>query len=188
MPQSKMLTDTNSYLRLANSIRPLLCVQFGDENYCLYVLPETSAEIEKSSRLKTKFFWALTEEHCVERSQTVTMSRQQKKLIADAYSFIWDHVESELPGPSRVDALYLAHGYVLGFPVVTDDRDMHALANVFDIRTQKTLELLRLMVDSTHITIAGASAVVAFWHYNQDLPADFRMDLPVIFDGQIPLP
>lgn len=32
-------------------------------------------------------------------------------------AFIWDHVESELPGPSRVDALYLAHGYVLGFPV-----------------------------------------------------------------------
>lgn len=188
MPQSKILTDTNSYLRLANSIRPLLCVEFGDQKYCLYVLPETSAEIAKSSRLKTKFFWALEDEHCAERSQTVTLSRQQKKLIADAYSFIWDHVESELPGPSRVDAMYLAHGFVLGYPVVTDDRDMHALADVFEIRTQKTLELLRLMVDSTHITIGSVTALVEYWNYNQDLPADFRVDLPAIFGQQIPHP
>ncbi len=188
MPQSKILTDTNSYLRLANAIRPLLCVEFGDQNYCLYVLPETSAEIVKSSRLKTKFFWALEDEHCVERSQTVTLSRQQKKLIANAYSFIWDHVESELPGPSRVDAMYLAHSYVLGFPVITDDRDMHALANIFDIRTQKTLELLRLMVDATHINLGVVTAVVAYWHYNQDLPADFRVDLSEIFEEKIPHP
>ncbi|OPA85105.1 hypothetical protein BFW88_23665 [Pseudomonas fluorescens] len=188
MPQSKILADTNSYLRLANSIRPLLCVEFGANSYCLYVLPETSVEIEKSSRLKTKFFWALAEEHCIERSKTVAISRKQKQEISDAYSVIWDHVESELPGPSRVDALYLAHGYVLGFPVVTDDRDMHALANIFDIGTQKTLELVRLMVDATHITIGKASAVVAFWHYNQDLPADFRTDLSAIFGGQIPHP
>ncbi|MNP46932.1 hypothetical protein D3C76_1409640 [compost metagenome] len=65
---------------------------------------------------------------------------------------------------------------------------MHALANVFDIGTQKTLELVRLMVDATHITIGKASAVVAFWHYNQDLPADFRTDLSAIFGGQIPHP
>lgn len=188
MPQTKILADTNSYLRLANSIRPLLCVEFGDEKYCLYVLPETSAEIAKSSRLKTKFFWALEDEYCAERSRSVAVSRDQKRLIADAYSFIWDHVESELPGPSRVDAMYLAHGYVLGFPVVTDDRDMHALAIAFDIRTQKTMELLRLMVDSDHITIGGVNAVVAFWHYNQDLPADFRMDLKAFFEGKIPHP
>lgn len=188
MPQTKILTDTNSYLRLANSIRPLLCIEFGESSYCLYVLPETSFEIEKSSRLKTKFFWALAEEHCLERSTTVTLSRKQKQEISNAYSFIWDHVESELPGPSRVDALYLAHGYVLGFPIVTDDRDMHALANAFDIATQKTLELLRLMVDTTHITIENVAAVVAFWHYNQDLPADFRVDLSAIFGGQVPHP
>jgi hypothetical protein len=188
MPQSKILTDTNSYLRLANSIRPLLCVEFGNQNYCLYVLPETSNEISKSSRLQTKFVWALEDEYCAERSQTVTLSRQQKKLIADAYTFIWDHVESELPGPSRVDAMYLAHSYVLGFPVITDDRDMHALANIFEIKTQKTLELLRLMLDSAHINVARVSAVVAYWHYNQDLPADFRVDLSAIFEGQIPYP
>ena len=77
--------------------------------------------------------------------------------------------------------MYLAHSYVLGFPVITDDRDMHALANVFDIRTQKTLELLRLMVDATHITLGVVTAVDAYWHYNQDLPADFRVDLSEIF-------
>ncbi|WP_282348383.1 DNA-binding protein [Pseudomonas sp. PS01301] len=188
MPQSKILTDTNSYLRLAHSIRPLLCIEFGDKNYCLYVLPETNSEIQKSSRLKTKFFWALEKEHCDERSQTVTVSRQQRKLIADAYSFIWDHVESELPGPSRVDAIYLAHSYVLGLPVVTDDRDMHLLAQAFDIKTQKTLDLLKLMVDSAHITLNSVTALVQYWHYNKDTPADFQIDLSRIFENQIPHP
>jgi hypothetical protein len=81
MPQSKILTDTNTYLRLANSIRPFLCIEFGAKSYCLYVLPETSDEIVKSSRLKTKFFWALAEEHCIERSKTVAISRKQKKKL-----------------------------------------------------------------------------------------------------------
>ena len=40
MPQSKVLVDSNSYFRLAKSIHPLLFQTFGDEEYCLYVLPE----------------------------------------------------------------------------------------------------------------------------------------------------
>ena len=40
VPQSKILIDTNAYFRLAQSIRPLLKVEFGDEEYCLYVIKE----------------------------------------------------------------------------------------------------------------------------------------------------
>ena len=38
MPQSKILIDSNVYFRLAQSIRPLLQVEFGKEKYCLYVI------------------------------------------------------------------------------------------------------------------------------------------------------
>lgn len=37
MPESRILLDTNAYFRLAQSIRPLLNVQFGEKNYNLYV-------------------------------------------------------------------------------------------------------------------------------------------------------
>lgn len=185
MPQSKILADTNSYLRLANNIRPLLCVEFGEKKYCLYVLRETSLEITGSSRLKHKFYWALEDEHCNERATTPTISRKQRKEIAAAFSVIWEHVETELPGPSKIDAMYLAHGFVMGFPIVTDDRDMRSLANVFSIQTYKTLELLKIMVDVAHITIDRVTAIVKYWQYNRDIPADMHVDLDSIFLGQV---
>jgi hypothetical protein len=181
MPQSKILSDTNSYLRLANNIRPLLCVEFGGQKYCLYVLPETSAEISNSSRLQHKFHWAMEEEYRQERLTPPVISRKQKKEIQAAYSVIWEHVETEHPGPSRVDAMYLAHGFVMKFPIVTDDRDMRSLANIFEIPTQKTLDLLRIMVDCDHITTATVQSIVAYWKYNQDTPADMQNDLSAIF-------
>lgn len=158
-------------------------MEFGEARYCLYVLPETSLEITNSNRLKHKFHWALEEEHCNERSVTPVVSRKQKRDIEAAYSVIWDHVETEHPGPSKVDALYLAHGFVLGLPVITDDRDMLSLAHVFDIPTHKTIELLRIMVDVAHITSDKVQAIVAYWHYHKDLPADIRKDVNRIFSS-----
>lgn len=46
MVQKKILLDSNVYFRLANNIRPLLFIQFGDENYCLY--PESVKEFPDS--------------------------------------------------------------------------------------------------------------------------------------------
>ncbi len=185
MPQSKILADTNSYLRLANNIRPLLCVEFGGQKYCLYVLAETNLEIQKSSRLKHKFYWALEDEHCLERATSPVISKQQKKQVEAAYSIIWEYVETDFSGPSKTDVRYLAHSFVLGFPVVTDDRDMRAVAEVFEIPTQKTLELLKVMVEVDHITLDKVAAIIAYWRYNDDFPADLRADLREIFEGQI---
>ena len=61
MPQSKILVDTNSYLRLAKSIRPLLFVPFGDKEYCLYILSELNEEL-KTSKLDNKFPWTQEDE------------------------------------------------------------------------------------------------------------------------------
>jgi hypothetical protein len=43
MAQSKILVDTNVYLRLAQSVKPLLFVPFGDKQFCLYVIPELNS-------------------------------------------------------------------------------------------------------------------------------------------------
>lgn len=52
MTQSKILVDTNAYLRLAKTIRPLLFNPFGDNGYCLYILPELNTELT-NNRLVT---------------------------------------------------------------------------------------------------------------------------------------
>ena len=45
MAQSKILVDTNTYLKLAKTIRPLLFAPFGDDENCLYILPELNDEL-----------------------------------------------------------------------------------------------------------------------------------------------
>ena len=47
MAQTKILFDSNAYFRLAQSIHPLLQVEFGKEDYCLYVIKELQVEYDK---------------------------------------------------------------------------------------------------------------------------------------------
>ena len=133
MAQHKLLLDSNSYFRLAKSIHPLLFESFGEEAFTLYVLPELEEEYVKSSRLHSKFPWVLEPEFRNNRSKCLSLSKQQKKNRETAYEIMWDYVQTELPGPSRVDVTVLSHAYVLGIPVVTDDGDMIQLAETFGI-------------------------------------------------------
>jgi len=52
MAQRKILLDTCSYLRLAESLHPLLDNPFGDDNCCLYVIKEFQAEYDHQPELK----------------------------------------------------------------------------------------------------------------------------------------
>lgn len=56
MAYSKILVDTNAYLRLVKTIRPLLFAPFGENQYCFYILPELNKEL-KSHRLQNTFYW-----------------------------------------------------------------------------------------------------------------------------------
>ena len=120
MAQCKILVDSNSYFRLAKSIRPLLFCEFGEEKCCLYG--------ENEYVDNRKYFPAI--------------SRKEKNAIQTAFSFIWEYVQTENLGPSKIDTLYLAHAHILNIQVVTDD-DMIAVANVFGIKALKTLELMK---------------------------------------------
>lgn len=57
MPQTKLLLDTNAYLRLAYTFHPLLFVSFGGKKYTLYVIEDFQKEFNRQSRLKRKFPW-----------------------------------------------------------------------------------------------------------------------------------
>jgi hypothetical protein len=181
MAQSKILVDTNSYFRLAKSIHPLLFVEFGSPSYCLYVIPELDVELRRNPALQTKFAWAAEEEYASNRKRYPTLSRKELSAVQNAYDFIWNHVQEELPGPSRVDAKNLAYGYVLNIPVITDDRDMRELAKVFDVRTMVSLELAKLMCDCDHIQAKKVKEMFEYWRYWNDLPYNAQADFVRLF-------
>ncbi len=181
MAQRKILLDTNSYLRLAKGIHPLLFEEFGPDACCLYVLKELDQELNASRRLKTKFDWSDETEYRENRRHQLTVSRAQRKDIDNAVSFIWDHVQDGHPGPSRIDVLHMAHAYVLGIPLVSDDRDLLEVAKAFDINTMKTLDLMRLMLDCQHIQIEKVRSIVGFWRYWEDVPFALEEDIARLF-------
>jgi len=96
--QSKILVDTNAYFRLAQSIRPLLRTEFGEPQYCLYVIKELQDEYNKSARLRNKFPWVNDPEYSDNRSHRLQLSRQERKEIEQAFDFMFDH-KRELPTP-----------------------------------------------------------------------------------------
>lgn len=180
MPQTKILVDTNTYLRLANTIRPLLFEVFGDDEYCLYVLPELNEELE-SRKLQTKFHWVTEEEFAENRLHFLNVGRKKNKAIQQTFEYLWDYVQTEHPGPSRVDARYIAYAIEFEIPVVTDDQDMTALAEAFGAQTMPTLELLRIMLDCEHISMNTLNGLVQYWRYISDLPANFNRDYERLF-------
>ena len=176
MAQSKILLDTNSYLRLAKSIHPLLFKCFGPEDYCLYVLKELDEEVSRNRRLKSKFAWVDEHGFRENRQTRLTVSKDQKRDISLTEDLLWDHVIHELHGPSRIDCRVLAHASVLDVPAITDDGDMLELAEAFEIKVMTTLQLLKLMHLCQHVTVAKIRQIAAYWAYESDLPRNFAVD------------
>lgn len=173
--QTKILLDSNGYFRLAQSLHPLLFQAFGTDRYCLYVLPELDREYARQPRLQLKFPWADDPEYRENRQSNPHLSRQQRQAIENAFDILWDHVQTVLPGPSRVDVTVLSYGYVLSIPVVTDDADMAELGKTFGIPLMTTLELLRLMLDCGHVSLEKIRQIVATGAISGTSPEACRM-------------
>ncbi|MCQ8129970.1 DNA-binding protein [Methylomonas rivi] len=183
MAQSKILVDTNAYLRLANTIRPLLFAPFGEHEYCLYILPELNEELN-NHKMHNVFYWITEDEYVENRKHFPAIGRKQKKAIAQTFDFVWDHVQTDLPGPSKVDALYIAYAIELGIPVVTDDQDMTALARVFDAQVMPTLELLKIMLECGHTDMKTIKSLCEYWRQFGDRPANLEADFKRLFPDQ----
>jgi len=55
--EKKLLIDSNSYFRLAQSLHPLLNSTFGKDYYCIYILKECDQEYNENQALQNKFSW-----------------------------------------------------------------------------------------------------------------------------------
>jgi hypothetical protein len=179
MPQSKILVDTNTYLRLAKTIRPLLFVPFGDNEHCLYILPELNEEL-KSRKLQSKFHWVEEDEFVNNRMYFPKVSKKQKSSIQRTYEYLWDYVQDN-PGPSTVDTLYVSYAIELGIPVVTDDRDMSVLAKEFDAQVISTIELLKIMFDSGHADLKTINGLCGYLRYWSDFTPSMESDYQRLF-------
>lgn len=186
MVQSRILLDSNAYFRLAQSIRPLLNAPFGEQGYCLFVIKELQAEYEKSPRLKSKFPWVNQNEYKENRANRLTVKRAEKQEVQRAYDFILNFVRYVHPGVSKVDVRCLAYAEQLGIPVVTDDEEMRQAAANYHIKTLKTLELLKLMLDCGHIDLPKIREIAAYLVYQNDTPKDFRKDFKKFFGEEAP--
>lgn len=162
-------------------MRPLLFVPFGDQQYCLYIIPELNQELTRH-RLLHKFPWISEDEYRENRHHAPTVSRKQKKAIQENFDFIWGYIQTEFPGPSKVDALYLAYALELNVPVVTDDQDMTDVAREYSISVMPTLKLLKIMYDAGHVTLSTVEGLVEYWRYIGDRPANLDADYNKYFE------
>ncbi len=186
MAQTKILLDTNSYFRLAKSTHPLLDEVFGKENHCLYVLKELDVEFSRNKRLQTKFSWVDEKQYLENRRKKLTLSKKDKRSIELTVDILRQHKIDNLLSVSDIDILCLAYSYVLDIYVVTDDTDMLELANVFGIRSMKTLNLLKLMLECEHVDFNKVKQIAAYWEYISDKPANFRQDYIALFGEKPP--
>jgi hypothetical protein len=186
MTQTKILIDSNVYFRLAQTIHPLLQVEFGEWKYCLYVIKDLQTEYDRNPRLRNAFSWVNETEYRRNRACELNISRNARKEIEQAFDFIRNHARETHPETSKVDINALAHAYILDIQIITDDAAMLDLARDFNIKTLKTLDLLKLMLDCGHIEMATVRQIAAYWTYEDDRPKSFTTDFRKLFKERPP--
>lgn len=186
MSQCRILVDSNAYFRLAQSIRPLLNVEFGKKRYCLYVIKELQSEYNRNQRLINAFSWVNDPEYVENRSHLLKITAKEKREIQRAYDFILDYARNVHPSVSKVDVRCLAHAEQLHIPVVTDDEEMRTVAREYSITAYKTLELLKIMLDCCYIDIDKIREIASYWSYLNDKPKDFMKDYKKLFSEAPP--
>lgn len=171
-PPQVILLDSNAYLRLARSIRPLLADTFGNApRYSLFVLRELDEEYSRSARLRNKFEWVNDPEHTADRkAKRYQLSGAWNKKGQTAFSFLAAYASRNGVNISRVDLLALAIGFVRHCPVVADDAGMRRVAKAHQIECWPLLKLLKLMVTEARITLDLVRQIIEYLTEENDLP------------------
>lgn len=149
-----VLLDTNTYLRLAKRIRPMLGVSFGQKNYVLTVLKVVETEVRRNPRLSFKHPWFDLEDFSRERDAAhICLTAAEKIALENAQGILLGFVRLDLDKyitggrspPSPTDCRILAFGQIRSAIVVTDDLGMHLLAADFEIPIWHGWQLLSKM-------------------------------------------
>jgi len=185
MPQTKILVDSTCYFRLAQNVHPLLGVPFGSASYALYAHEALVAEFQRKPSFRSKFDWFLHRDYVENRKYALTISRKDRAAIAATKTFIEGEAQANGLGVSPVDVAILATALELRIGFCTDDQALCALAKAYDVEARTSLQVLKLMLDEKRIDIARIERVVAQWHYDDDLPANFHVQYRQLF-GRIP--
>lgn len=183
MTQAQILLDTTSYLRLAQNVRPLLNVEFGDDKYCLYIIKELEEEFNKNTRLKSKFGWFHSKEYKANRSKPIQLPKEKRSAFDRELSIVAGIASSDV---SLIDCKVLTHGLILEIPVITDDEKMSFLGKETGIKCWSTLHLMKLMLENGHIDSNKIDQIVLQWQYLPDIPKNFRADFKEYFGRQVP--
>lgn len=172
-PPRVILLDSNAYLRLARSIRPLLRGTFGaPPPYSLFILKELEGELASSARLRMRFEWFSETDLRQDRAAKVYRSAGKPAQAVEAmYTVLAQAAVDRGLNVSREDLHALAVGLARGFPVVTDDGGMIELANLFQIDCWRLLKLLRLMATENRITQDQVTEILEYLREVDDLPA-----------------
>jgi hypothetical protein len=181
-----ILLDTCSYLRLARSIHPLLSVEFGNEGYCLYLIEDFQDEFSKNPRLKTSFSWVTQKEYVENRANPLLLSKDNRQNVELTLEMVRYKAQINGFGTSYIDCKAISIAEVLNIPLVTDDADILDVCEEFEVKTFKSLEILKFMVDCDYIDMEQVKSIVAYWQYENDLPKNFLQDYQEIFGEEPP--
>lgn len=178
-----VLLDTNTYLRLAKRIQPLLGVPFGQKGYVLTILKDVEDEVRRNPVLCFKFPWFNEQTLAAERlAKRVRLSTAESAQIRSMTSVLRAHVLENVSAytskgrspPSPTDCYCLAFGQVRSAIVATDDLGMHRLAGEFDLPVWHGHEVLRKMLTAKTIDRALVIEIYTALENNNDLPASWR--------------
>lgn len=187
MPQNKILIDTNTYFRLAQSIHPLLKTGFGDPPNILLITQDLEKEFKRSARLRSKFNWFWQDEYVKNRNAILQLSKLQRtQFERDVQTILGIANDLGFTGLSIVDINGITYALILKITLVTDDYDMTNLAQQLGVSVISTLGLLKMMFDSGHIDMAKVRAVAGYWVHIADCPKDFKSDYKRIFSEDPP--
>ena len=173
-----VLLDTNTYLRLAKRVQPLLGKKFGQKDYVLTILKDVEDEVLRSPRLKYIYPWFDTVNLADERlAHSPRLSVDEKAKLAAAASVLHGLVQMDAARfmtkgrspPSYVDCRVLAFGQIRPAIVVTDDLGMHELANMLDIEIWHGPELMKKMLSAKTVTSGLVREIYAALEANNDL-------------------
>lgn len=183
MPRKKLLVDSCCYFRLAQTIHPLLGEEFGGiQKYILYLIEEFEREYMKSSRLRGKFGWVRQSEYLENRRRNRIRTTAKEKLeIENVFQHMSGFSIDEGLTTSPEDIKGVATAYVCSIPIVSDDKDLMVLAEAFDVKCLKTLDLLALMKREQHVKVDVVKQIVGYWAAIPDVPRDCEEDCERLF-------
>lgn len=184
-PERVFLLDTNSYLRLADTVYPLFEHTFGEPPIVLKTIPAVHDELGRSQRLKSLFFWANDEKFVDDRkSGFLKAGPAQRQSIVDAKDYLQATGWAEGLNVSKTDVFVLAYALILGCLVVGDDKDMRELADLYEIPMIGIIDFLCVLYDEGGATIERIKEIVDVMERRDDVPnqRDFYFKLGELYE------